>query len=112
MIGPEWRQVVEEQVVGASAQMEGDATTFFDTDLPALLNWRFGPADVRRITCPILHIGGTDSGPWFAEVRDLILEWFPHAEDVVIDGADHFLAVTHAPEIADALVAFLRRHPI
>lgn len=46
------------------------------------------------------------------EVRELILEWFPDADDVVIDGADHSLALTHASEIADALEVCLPRHPI
>lgn len=112
VIGPNWREVVEGHLPGAAAQMERDTLTFFDTDVPALLEWRFGLADARRVGCPVLHIGGTDSGPWFAEVRDFILAWWPHAEDVVIDGADHSLALTHASEIARALVAFLRRHPI
>jgi pimeloyl-ACP methyl ester carboxylesterase len=112
VVGPNWREVVEGHVPGAAAQMERDTVTFFDSDLPALLGWQFGLADARRISCPVLHIGGTDSGPWFAEVRDLILGWLPRAKDVVIDGADHSLALTHASEIASALVAFLRRHPI
>ncbi len=112
VIGPHWHQVAEDQLPGSSAQMQRDTATFFDTDLPALLNWNFGPADIGRISCPVLYVGGTDSGPWFAEVRELILDWFPHAQDVVIDGADHSLALTHAPQIAQALVTFLRRRPI
>jgi pimeloyl-ACP methyl ester carboxylesterase len=112
VIGPDWRDAVEGHVAGAAAQMERDTVTFFDTDLPALLDWHFGVADARRIACPVLHVGGTDSGPWFAEVRELALSWLPQAEDAVIDGADHSLALTHASEIADAVVAFMRRHPI
>jgi pimeloyl-ACP methyl ester carboxylesterase len=110
--GPNWRELVEGPLPGAAEQMERDTVTFFDTDLPALLNWRFGPSDARRISCPVLHLGGTDSGPWFAEVRELIRGWLPHAEEAVIEGADHSLAVTHTSEIAAALVPFLRRHPM
>jgi pimeloyl-ACP methyl ester carboxylesterase len=94
VVGPHWRQVVESLLPGSAAQMERDLVTFFDFDLPALLDWRFGPADARRISCPALHIGGSESGPWFAEVRELVLSWLPHAEDVVIDGAGHSLALT------------------
>lgn len=112
VFGPAWRQALEEQLPGSVAQMERDSATFFDTDMPALLRWRFGPADVDRIACPVLHIGGTDSGPWFAEVRDVIRAWFPWAADVVIDGADHSLALTHPGQIADALRAFIARHPL
>ena len=41
-----------------------------------------------------------------------MLAWLPQAEDVVLAGADHSLALTHPGEVAAALVAFLRRHPI
>jgi len=51
-------------------------------------------------------------GPWFAEVRSLVLSSLPQAEDVVIAGADHSLATAHPAEIAAALVPFLRRHPV
>ncbi len=89
--------------------MRRDAATFFDTDIPALLAWRFGPEDAAGIECPVLYIGGSESGPWFAEVHDLILVWIPHAEDVILDGADHSLPLTHAPQIVDTLHAFLER---
>lgn len=112
VIGPHWQQVAEDQLPGSSEQMQRDAQTFLDTDLPALLDWRFGATDVARIDCPVLYVGGTDSGPWFAEVRELMLSWFPDAEDVVIDGADHSLALTHAPQIAHALRALLEAHPL
>ena len=112
VVGPHWRSEVERCVPGAVQQMQNDVTTFFDTDLPALLSWRFDAQDARRVDCPVLYIGGQDSGPWFAQVRDLLLAWFPTAEDVVLTGADHSLTLTHAPQMADALVDFLDRHPI
>ncbi len=112
VIGSDWQQDAEQQLPGSAAQMRQDTRTFFDTDLPALLAWRFGPEDASRIRCPVLYIGGTDSGPWFAEVRELILAWLPHVDDVVIDGADHSLAFTHAPRIARVLATFLERHPM
>ena len=112
VIGPDWRTEVETRVPGAAAQMQRDTATFFDTDLPALLSWSFAAEDARRVNCPVLHIGGSDSGQWFAEVRYLILSWLSLAEDVLLADADHSLALTHAPQIADALADFLRRHAI
>ncbi len=112
VIGPGWRAEIERVLPGSVAQMQRDAATFFDTDLPALLTWQFTAADTRRITCPVLHLGGTNSGPWFAEVRELVLSSLPHAEDVPIAGADHSLAITHPADVAAALVPFLQRHPI
>jgi pimeloyl-ACP methyl ester carboxylesterase len=112
VVGPNWRATAERALPGSAHQMQRDASTFLDTDLPALLTWDFGQADVRKITCPVLYVGGTDSGPWFAEVRQLMLSWFPHAEEVILDGADHNLALTHPADIATALTSFVARHPI
>ena len=112
VVGPNWRVVAELSLPGSAEQMQRDAHTFFDTDLPALLAWRFTATDAHRIACPVLHIGGTDSGPWFAEVRNLVFSWLPQTEDIVLHGADHSLAITHPAEIAAALVPFLRRHPL
>lgn len=112
VIGAGWRAEVEQRLPGAAEQMQRDKRTFFDTDLPALLSWRFAAEDARHVTCPVLQISGSDSGPWFAEVRELILTWLPQAEDVVVTGAAHSLALTHTSHIADALADFLGRHAI
>ena len=112
VIGPDWRTEIEQRLPGAAEQMQRDAETFFDTDLPALMSWRFDARDACRINCPVLHISGSDSGPWFAEVRDLIHTWLPQTEDVLLTGADHSLVLTHTPQIADTLADFLSRHTI
>jgi pimeloyl-ACP methyl ester carboxylesterase len=108
-IVPRWRQVIEARVPGSGAQMVHDAVTFFDVDLPALLSWTFTKADAARITCPVLFLGGSDSGAWFQQVRWLLQEWFPHASVMVLQGADHSLTVTHTAEVAAETVNFLRR---
>jgi pimeloyl-ACP methyl ester carboxylesterase len=112
LFGSDWRRQAEGRLPGAVAQIERDAASFFDGDIPALLDWEFGPAEADRIECPVLYVGGTDSGPWFAEVRELVLGWLPHAEDVQIQGAGHSLEITHTPQLAHAVAAFLARHPI
>jgi pimeloyl-ACP methyl ester carboxylesterase len=112
VIGPQWRAESELAVPGAVEQMSRDASTFFDIDLPALLAWEFTGGYATRITHPVLYVGGSDSGPWFAEVRALVRDWLPHAEDVVVEGAGHDLALTHPAEVAAAVAAFLARHPM
>jgi pimeloyl-ACP methyl ester carboxylesterase len=62
VIGLDWRAVIERALPGAAEQMEQDAGTSFDTDIPALLAWTFGAGDARRITQAVLHIGGSESG--------------------------------------------------
>lgn len=112
LMGRDWERVAEQRLPGSVEQMQRDAGTFFDTDIPALLGWRYGREDASRIGCPVLYVGGTDSGTWFAEVRDLMRDWIPHAEEVTITGADHSLALTHAPEIARHVADFVHRHPV
>ncbi|WP_052668852.1 alpha/beta fold hydrolase [Nitriliruptor alkaliphilus] len=109
VIGPDWRQEIEHDVPGASEQMQRDLLTFFDTDLPGLLTWQFDHRDAQRITCPVLHVGGSDTHRWFLEVRDLIHDWFPHAEDAQIEGARHSLAATHTRRVAETIAEFLHR---
>jgi pimeloyl-ACP methyl ester carboxylesterase len=111
LAGPSWRRELQAHLPGAVEQAEADAATFFSRDLPALLGWRFDASDATRVRCPVLHVGATGSGPWFAAVRSQVLAWFPDAHDVLVEGADHLLAVTHADEVAAAVAAFLRRHP-
>jgi pimeloyl-ACP methyl ester carboxylesterase len=110
VIGTPWRTDMERLL--PVEQTRRDSRTFFDVDMPALLAWHFSAEDADRIKCPVLHVGGTASGPWFAEVRRLILDWFPDAEDVLVDGADHSLAITHTAQVAAALNSFMRRHPM
>lgn len=112
VIGPRWRETVEGQLPGAAEQMEHDVASFFDTDLPALLAWQFGPVDAAQVACPVLYVGGTESGQFFDEVHALMLSWLAQAEDILIAGADHGLALTHTQEVAQALAAFVRRHPL
>jgi hypothetical protein len=89
--------------------MARDAATFFDIDIPALLTWMYTAA---FIAAPVLYVGGTDSGRWFAEVRELLLRWLSQARDVLVVGADHSLAITRPDAIASNLAAFVERHPI
>ncbi len=112
LVGVDWRAEVDGRLPGAVEQIERDAASFFDRDVPALLDWGFGPAAAARITCPVLNLGGSDSGPWFVDVRALVAGWIPHAETEVIEGAGHSLEVTHPAEVAAALVGFLHRHPL
>jgi pimeloyl-ACP methyl ester carboxylesterase len=110
LAGPDWRRESERDLPGSVAAMERDAVTFFESDLPALLSWEFGSADAARITCPVLYVGGSDSGPWFAEVRGRMVQLLPHARDTTVQGAGHLLALTHPEATAGLLVEFLRRH--
>ena len=89
LAGPDWRCESERDLPGSVAAMERDAATFFESDLPALLSWQFGTEDAARVTCPVLYLGGSNSGPWFAEVRTRILQLLPQAENSTDEAGDH-----------------------
>lgn len=110
--GPGWEEAYEALLPGAPSRLRRDAATFLEVDVPALLAWRFGADDAARITAPVLSVGGAKSGPWFAQVRDWVRAILPHADEHVILGAGHDLALTHADEMAAAVAAFLDAHPL
>lgn len=56
------------------------------------------PQDVQRLVVP--------------QVRPLVPAWSPGAEDIVVRGAGHVLAITHPAEIASALHRFLRHRAL
>ena len=109
LMGSDWRTELELVLPGAVQQVERDAVTFFGSDIPAILGWEFSIEKARSITQPNLYIGGELSGRWFAQVRDLMVDWLGHSPHVVIAGADHNLALTHPGEVARYLVDFFRR---
>ncbi|WP_324651533.1 alpha/beta fold hydrolase [Georgenia sp. H159] len=112
LVGTGWRTELDAFLPGTAAAVERDNETFFATDIPALLGWHHTDEDARAVRASVLHVGGTDSGPWFAQVRERVLDLVPGAEDVVVRGAGHTLALTHAPDVAAAVSAFVRTHPL
>ncbi len=110
LAGPDWSRDAERDAPGSVAAMQRDATTFFESDVPALLSWDFDAEDAAAIRCPVYCVGGSESGPWFAEARTHLLRLLPHAESTVVEGGGHLLAATHASGVASLLVDFLRRH--
>jgi pimeloyl-ACP methyl ester carboxylesterase len=112
IVGPDWRTTTADVLPATEKQLHSAMATFVESDMPALLRWRFDRDRAARITQPVLYVGGSDSGRWFAEARELMLGWLPHAEDVVLSGAGHSFATTHPDRLAAALEQFLSRHPM
>ena len=113
VIGPAWREDPGQDVLPETTdQLPRAMVTFVETDMPALLAWQFTRQHASRLTQPVLHIGGSDSGQWFADSRDLMLDWFPHLQDFVVRGATHALAITHPRQVAAALARFLADYPM
>ena len=109
---PNAREIVERAVPGGFAQAARDADTFFQVELPALQEWRLTQDDVRGITQPVLYVMGGDSLPIFLEVRSLIHEWLPQANDLLVPGVTHFLQMENAKAVAEGLKRFFKTHPV
>jgi pimeloyl-ACP methyl ester carboxylesterase len=104
----DWRATIERAVPGGVDQAESDAATFFESELPVVAAWTFGPARASAITCPVLSVLGSDSGPLFAEGRLLLHEWFPGCADADLLGVTHLLQMEATEAVADAVGDFLR----
>lgn len=108
LYGPSWREDPQFASPGALAALERDAWTFFAVDLPAMLDHRIDDRDLAAVRCPVLVVGGEESGAWFREARELLGRRLPHAEEAVLAGADHLVATTRPRELAGHIVEFLR----
>jgi pimeloyl-ACP methyl ester carboxylesterase len=111
-VGPDWREQLDGAVPGSSAQALRDSRTFLDVDIPALLGWPFDIPTATRVRCPVLHVAGSEHGPLFSGVDDLIRTWLPDAGQVTIAGAGHDIPMTHPEALIDVLVPFLAGHPV
>ena len=110
---PAYADALERVLPGSFEQAVDAAGSAFDSELPTVLELRFGEAEARRIDVPALLVLGERSAaldPRFAETHRLLLEWLPAAEGAVLPGATHFLQI-EAPDAAAALLGdFLARH--
>jgi pimeloyl-ACP methyl ester carboxylesterase len=102
-----WRATIDQTVPGGIAQAVKDAATFFETEVPGVSSWTFGPERAAAITCPVLSVLGSNSSPLFVEGRQLLHAWFPACRDADILGATHLLQMQAPGPVAAAIAAFL-----
>lgn len=108
LISPTWRAIINGSVQGGVEQAENDAATFFDVELAGIGSWSFEAEEAQAVTCPVLSVLGTASGPLFDQGRVQLHTWLPHCQDLDIAGATHFLPMERPAEIAAALAGFLQ----
>jgi pimeloyl-ACP methyl ester carboxylesterase len=104
-----WRATIEQSVPGGIAQAVKDAATFFETEVPGVSTWTFGPEQAAAIACPVLSVLGSNSGPLFVEGRQSLHAWFSACQDADIDGATHLLPMQAPGPVAAAIAVFLER---
>jgi pimeloyl-ACP methyl ester carboxylesterase len=104
-----WRAIIDQAVPGGIAQAVKDAATFFETEVPGVPSWTFGPEQAAAITCPVLSVLGSNCSPMFVEGRQLLHAWFPDCQDADIAGATHLLQMQAPRPVAAAIAAFCDR---
>jgi pimeloyl-ACP methyl ester carboxylesterase len=113
VIGPDYRATLDRVLpAGWFEQAVADADTTFQVDLPALEEWKFSRDLAGRISQPVLAVLGAESAPVFVEVHELVQQWLPRAEPVVLPGATHGLQMQNPRGVAEALAGFFARHPL
>ena len=112
---PGYRERLDRLLPGAFAQAVADAGTWFESELPAQLAWRFDTAEARQITQPVLSVlGGESEALWdrFGETHRWLLGCLPRAAGVVLPGATHLPQLERPRGLAGGLAAFFARHPL
>lgn len=110
--GLEWdacRTLLDRRVPGAVSAAIEDADTFFGIELPALSAWRFGAAEARKISQPVLSVLGTETQPLWVEIAALLRSWFPQVEERTVEGAGHLLQLQRPEAVALGLATFFER---
>ena len=110
--GADWRNVADAAVPGASEVAEADAPAFFEVEFQAMSRWHFEAAKGARITAPVLHVLGRESGELFERPRELLQSSVPHLETADLDGMNHLLVMKDPRSVARAVEDFLDRHPL
>lgn len=111
--GSGYRAVVDRTVgPGWMDAAAADIDTFFQVEVPALGEWQFTEEMAGRISQPVLSVVGSESAQFFQEGHTLLQRWFPKAEVFVLPGATHGLQMQEPRVMAEALAAFLDRHPM
>ncbi|HET9602545.1 MAG TPA: alpha/beta hydrolase [Acidimicrobiales bacterium] len=110
--GEDYRAALDRAVPDAFGEALAEADLFFQAEMPAVQQWRFGPDDAERITQPVLNVVGAESAERFVEGSELVQSWFPRAERLSVPGAGHLLMVQNPTAMARGLADFFSRHPI
>ena len=113
VVGANYRQIIAQFLPpGALELAVTDLDTYFQVEHPALQQWRVTAEEATRIHQPVLSVVGTESAPMFREGHELIKQWMPQAEELVVPQATHALQQMNPSAVADGLARFLARHKL
>jgi pimeloyl-ACP methyl ester carboxylesterase len=104
------RALLEDRIPDALAQAVQDADTFFGVELPALIEWEFGPQQASAIDRPVLSVLGSETEPAWVETAEFLRVSLADVEEFTVDGVGHLLHIQDAEPVAQAMADFLERN--
>jgi pimeloyl-ACP methyl ester carboxylesterase len=110
--GDGYRPILEAALPDTFSEALGEADLFFQVEMPAVQNWRFGQEEAASITQPVLDVLGAYSVSRFVEGSALTRSWFPHADHFVLPAAGHLLMAQNPMALAAELREYFTRHPL
>jgi len=106
--GVEWRMLAA-RVPGGPPQVEKDVDTVFQSEAPAMTKWRFGAEEGARVTQPTIYLTG---GGRHGASRERLQMWITGMEQFVIPNTTHAMLMEDPKAVAEAIAAFIKRHPL
>jgi pimeloyl-ACP methyl ester carboxylesterase len=104
--GPSWREELPKLVPGALEQIENGTDLFFQSEMHAVLAYRFGADRAARISQPILLMLSSDRAPVAGYVRSFAT-WLPQTQQYIVLDANHNLPMKQPGQIAERIARFL-----
>ena len=108
--GLDWRAAAEAAGRGVVDQGINDAATFIEGEASALVEWNYGVEQATTIDSPVLSWGAASNNPINPAARAFLYELFPHREEVILKGGDHFSVTTNPAAVAGPIAEFVSRH--
>jgi len=95
---------------GAFDRAVSDIDTYFQVELGAMQHWNITTEGLKNIRHPVLSMRGSDTLPVFFEGADLLQQWIPEVDTMLIPRASHDLPGRNPAAVATGLVEFFTKN--
>jgi pimeloyl-ACP methyl ester carboxylesterase len=97
---------------GAFERAASDIDTYFQVEIGAMQHWNITTEDLKNIRLPVLSMRGSDTLPIFFEGADLLQQWIPEIDTVLVPGASHDLPGRNPAAVATGIVEFFTKNDL
>ncbi|MDL2410096.1 alpha/beta hydrolase [Rhizobium calliandrae] len=109
--GQDYRRFTDRALpAGAFDRAVSEIDTYFQVELGAMQHWNISTESLKDLRHPVLSVRGSDTLPVFSEGADLLQQWIPKIEKVLIPGANHDLPGRNPAAVATTLVEFFTKN--